>query len=113
MAEKWVPCVSKGVFSAPGKTRPGFRKDMFGFIDIIALYPECIAAIQACGGDFKGHIDKIKAVEEANEWLRSGHGHSRIEVWYWAKRKRQRGGRAFWSARVEQITEEAWNETNT
>jgi hypothetical protein len=81
----------------------GIRQDLFGFIDLIALYPDGIVAIQACGSDFAAHKRKVLENEYAVEWLRSG---GKIEIWGWRKVKLKRGGKAMrWSARVEEITE--------
>ena len=83
----------------------GFRKDLFGFIDLIALDSERgIVAIQSCGQSFKAHLDKImdsECTEYAIEWLKCG---GRIEVWGWRKLKKVRGGKAMvWRPRVKEI----------
>ena len=81
----------------------GIRQDLFGFIDIIAIDPvQGIIAIQSCGQDFAGHINKIQ--EERNEacfeWLK----HAPVELWGWRKVKLQRGGKAMrWKPRIADI----------
>ena len=90
----------------PGHPGGGFRKDLFGFVDIIVLDPEQgFVAIQSCGQSFKAHIDKIlnsEATEYVIEWLKCG---GRVECWGWRKVKVKRGGKAErWSPRVQVIT---------
>ena len=84
----------------------GFRKDLFGFIDMIVLDPEQgIVAIQSCGQSFKAHLDKIldsECTEHVIEWLRCG---GSLEVWGWRKLKIKRGGKAMrWTPRIRKIT---------
>ena len=78
----------------------GIRQDLFGFIDIIAIDPDCgIVAVQSCGQDWTGHVRKIKEErnEAAYEWLR----HARAELWAWRKVKLKRGGKATrWKPRI-------------
>lgn len=81
----------------------GIRQDLFGFIDIIAIDPtQGIVAIQSCGQDYSGHVNKLK--EERNEavyeWLR----HAKCELWAWRKVKLKRGGKAVrWAPRVADV----------
>jgi len=87
----------------------GVRQDLFGFIDAVALAPDCIKAIQCCAGS--GHAEhkrKILANENAPEWLKSG---GKIEIWSWSKRKARRGGKLeLWMPRIEEITHEMFFE---
>ena len=73
----------------------GFRKDLFGFVDLIVLDPEQgIVGIQSCGQSFKAHLDKImdsEVTEYVIEWLKCG---GRAELWGWRKVKLKRGGKA-------------------
>ena len=90
----------------PGHPGGGFRKDLFGFIDLIVLDSEQgIVAIQSCGQAFKAHLDKIMdsdATEFVIEWLKCG-GH--LEIWGWRKLKLKRGGKAMrWHPRIQKIT---------
>lgn len=83
----------------------GFRKDLFGFIDLICLDPQFgIIGIQSCGKDFKGHIDKIldsECTENVIEWMKCG---GQVEVWGWRKVKLKRGGKALiWKPRIAEI----------
>jgi len=86
----------------------GFRKDLFGFIDLIILDPEQgIVAVQSCGQAFKAHLDKImdsEVTEFVIEWLESP-SKPKLELWGWRKLKLKRGGKAMrWRPRVKEIT---------
>lgn len=109
--------VEKYVQIPPSKKHPkgfGFRKDLFGFIDVISLDPEYgVIAIQSCGQSFKQHIDKImdsECTENAIEWLKDGKCEcgnqlTHIEVYGWRKLKLKRGGKAMkWQPRIQKIT---------
>ena len=78
----------------------GIRQDLFGFIDIIAVDPvDGIIAIQSCGQDFSGHINKMMGERNENmvEWLK----HGKVELWGWRKVKLKRGGKAMrWKPRI-------------
>jgi len=98
MAQRWI--------INPRHPAGGFRKDLFGFIDLVVLDPEQgIIGVQACGSDFAAHQRTIKdseATENALEWLACG---GKIELWGWRKIKVKRGGKAMiWSPRIEVIT---------
>ena len=43
----------------------GIRQDLFGFVDIIAIKPIGICAIQSCGQSFADHDRKILENENA------------------------------------------------
>ncbi len=76
----------------------GVRQDLFGFIDIIAVFPEGICAIQSCGQSYRDHQRKIVENEAAREWLRSN---GRIQLYGWRKVLEKRGGkRRIWRPRV-------------
>lgn len=78
----------------------GVRQDLFGFIDILAIDPvEGIIAIQSCGHDFSGHVNKmlIERNENLYEWLK----HAKVELWGWRKVKLSRGsGAVRWQPRI-------------
>ena len=89
----------------------GFRKDMFGFLDLIALDPERgIIGIQSCGQSYKAHLDMIMdsdKTENVIEWLKCG---GKLELWGWRKLKLKRGGKAMrWRPRIKEITLEDFN----
>lgn len=94
----------------------GFRKDLFGFIDLIVLDPEQgIIAIQSCGQSFKAHIDKImdsECTQYVIEFLKCRSAH--LELWGWRKVKLKRGGKAMrWKPRIADFYydgELLWNE---
>jgi hypothetical protein len=86
----------------PGRPGGGFRKDMFGFVDLVVLDKEQgIVAIQSCGQAYKAHLDKIidsECTEYVVEWLLCG---GKIELWAWRKVKLKRGGKAMrWKPRI-------------
>lgn len=96
--EKWV--------INPRHPGGGFRKDLFGFIDVEALDPERgIIGIQSCGSNFAGHYKKItdsECTENVIEWLKCG---GKLELWGWRKVKLNRGGKAMrWKPRIQEIT---------
>ena len=77
------------------------HKDLFGIIDIIAIYNDGIAGIQACGTDFKPHERKILASKEAIDWLASG---GILELWGWRKLKLKKGSKAVrWKPRIRRF----------
>ena len=81
---------------------PGFRKDAFGFIDILAIYPHQVFGIQSCGQAFAAHDQKILENEFAPQWLRAGNG---IALYGWRKLKLKRGGKAMrWMPRIKIFT---------
>jgi hypothetical protein len=89
----------------------GFRKDMFGFLDLIALDAERgIIGIQSCSTDYKAHFDMIMdsdKTENVIEWLKCG---GKLELWGWRKLKLKRGGKAMrWRPRIREITLEDFN----
>lgn len=89
----------------------GKRKDLFGFIDLVALDPDRgTIGIQVTSGS--NHAARRKKIltdcrEAALMWLRCN---NLIEIWSWSKRKVKRGGKAVrWTPRVEQITLESFD----
>lgn len=107
--EKWV--------RAPYLPGGGFRKDLFGFLDLIVLDPDRgIVGVQSCGQSFKAHIDKImdsECTENVIEWLRSK-SNPYLELWGWRQVKLKRGGKAKrWKPRIADFYwdgELFWNE---
>jgi len=103
IAEKWI--------ATPYSKIPGFRKDLFGFIDIVALCPEKgILAIQSCGQSWSQHVGKImdsEATVNVIEWLKCG---GSFQLWGWRKVKMKRGGKAMvWRPRMANIILEEEN----
>lgn len=85
----------------------GLRQDLFGFIDIIALYPNDgkIVGIQSTGpSGFYSHLKKIREEcrETALAWLKSG---GQIQLWSWEKKKPRPGVNVFrWTPKIQEIT---------
>jgi hypothetical protein len=96
-AEQWIQYAPQ---DSRRKIRPGERKDLFGWIDVIGLAPGKILAVQVCGSDVAAHIRKIE-VERGGAfraWIGAG---GAAEVWGWRKVKAKRGGKAMvWKPRV-------------
>jgi hypothetical protein len=84
----------------------GYRIDLFGFADIIALCPcRGIVAIQSCGNSFSDHYRKITEtdyiIDNCIEWLNCK---GCIEIWAWRRVKLKRGGkRMTWKPRIRTI----------
>jgi len=94
VCERWI--------MMPNHPGGGFRKDLFGFIDLIVLdSAKGIVGIQSCGQSYSAHIQKImdsECTEYAIEWLRCG---GLLELWGWRKLKIKRGGKATrWAPRI-------------
>lgn len=92
----------------PGKAARGVRKDLFGFVDIVALVPDGdrfkVVGIQACvGGDASKRIDKIalQCREAACALLRAG---AAIQVWAWRDLAKDEGGGRRSVPRVIEVT---------
>jgi len=92
VVERWVAPAQK-------------RIDMFGFADIVAIYPDGITAIQVTSGsNHSKHKIKILENDKAPMWLERG---GLISLWSWSKKKLKRGGKAVrWVPRIEDITKE-------
>ena len=118
VVEKWVPRGPGGPpLAAPGAPAYagspfGFRKDMWGCIDLLVLDDlPGVLAVQACAGSShatraakaRGIIfmdsDGPKKGRALRRWLEKG---NRIEVWSWAKQG-PRGKRKLWTLRRELI----------
>jgi len=94
--------VLEGAVRMQGRGSPGVRKDLFGFVDIVALYPDGITAVQCTSGANVGsHVKKIKGIPEAWRWIQSG---GFIEIWAW--RKVKEGSKDRWRPRVIKIDRE-------
>ncbi len=66
VVERFVP--------APHLDGPGIRKDLFGFIDMIAIGHGKIIGVQCCAGSgHANHVTKILGLREpAIDWLDAG-----------------------------------------
>ena len=84
----------------------GFRRDLFNFIDIIAMGENSIIAIQSCGQAFAAHNRKITEDEavapNARLWLKNG---GRLILIGWRKVKLRPGAKAMrWKPRIKEYT---------
>jgi len=81
------------------------RQDLFGFIDILAIMPGGLLAIQACAGtDTAKRLSKIKTQrrDAARHWLGTG---ARLEVWGWRQLLAKRGGKQkVWAPSIRVVT---------
>jgi len=83
---------------------PGVRKDLFQFIDIIAMREDYgIVGVQSTSkGSRYAHRAGIFANEDAIIWLRSK---GRILLYCWSQeQKNPTGPKIFWTPHVEEIT---------
>ena len=89
----------------PTKTG-GFRQDLFGIIDVIALTPHGVLGIQVCMmTHFADHIKKITIdkADNTRDWLKTPG--ALLEVWAWRKLKVERGKAAtYWDVHKQKIT---------
>lgn len=78
------------------------RRDLFGFIDIVALHPDLgTIGVQATStGNVNARIKKILEIPEATLWLRAG---NKILVAGW-KRYKKPVDRKYWRPTLKEIT---------
>ena len=52
----------------------GYRQDLFGCIDMIAIRVDEVLAVQSCGTDWSGHWKKLttERAEPVSRWLETG-----------------------------------------
>lgn len=85
------------------------RKDLFGFIDVLAVKGDEILAVQtttASGSHVSARVAKICSLQSADAWLYGAN--RRIVVHGWAKRG-PRGKRKIWTCSETEITAEQIN----
>jgi len=76
------------------------RIDLFGVVDIVAITPTAILAIQACAGaSHANRMTKIQAEPRTALWLQAG---GKLSIWSWSKRG-AKGHRKTWTLREEEI----------
>lgn len=83
---------------------PGVRKDLFEFIDIVAMRPDFgIVAVQTTSqGEKARHLAKISTIPAAKTWLESK---GRILLYTWAKKpKKPDSKQLVWTAQVQEVT---------
>jgi hypothetical protein len=80
----------------------GKKADAFGILDIIAIEPDRIRGIQACGQDWQPHLDKFRDNRRTvARWL-SPALPTTLELWGWRKVKRR--GQMVWRPKVQMVT---------
>ncbi len=76
------------------------RKDLFGFIDLVALKDGEIIGVQCTSrSNVSARIKKIKGLDAHKQWLDAG---GKIQVIGWGKTGKTK--RKIWTARIEHIT---------
>ena len=84
------------------RSNPGARKDLFGFVDIVALTgEEGIIAIQSTSHSMistRFNKIRIECQEAAMKWLESG---GKIQIWGWHQPK---GPRTAWICTVRNVS---------
>ena len=68
--------------------RGGFRKDLFGIIDMLAINENITLGVQVCGTAWSEHVKKITTdgEQDARDWL--AHPDRHLELWGWRPLKR-------------------------
>lgn len=69
------------------RIRYNITKDLFGFIDFVAVRPEHVGVLALQVTTFENRLDRLRKIanetsQEALNWLRSG---NQIEVWGWKR----------------------------
>lgn len=81
----------------------GIRQDLFGLVDVLALWPKRTDFIQACGVDVAAHITKIRSSVELGARLQSilaDHPRRRFFIVGWRKRQLKHQKRPEWVMRI-------------
>lgn len=86
VVEKWIPF-----------PKPGHRKDLFGFADILAVHPfEGTLAVQACAGAGGAVAERRRKLTEdpvvAPKVALCKMAGWKVQIWGWVARKKIRGG---------------------
>ena len=95
VSEKWI--------AIPRHPAKGVRKDLFGFVDVVAVGHGKIMAVQATSGsNVTARVVKIKTEcrDAAMEWLKSG---GSIRVVGWRKLKKKVDGKN-WQPKIVVVT---------
>lgn len=97
IAERWI--------RNPKMPAGGYRKDLFGIIDIIALGDRQGAiGIQSCGQSFAEHNRKLLESPMSLKWIKKG---NMLILIGWRKVLEKRGGKLkIWSPRIKEYTED-------
>jgi hypothetical protein len=87
IVEKWVP--ARG---------GGFRLDLFGIIDVIAIRTDGTLGVQSCGSAWISHLTTLTLTKSESVRLWLADPDRKLELWSWVKRK-PRGQRVRWVMR--------------
>lgn len=91
--EKWIP--------NPKHPGGGFRRDYFGFGDILAFDNIETVIVQSCGSSFSQHKNDMLKNGMITVWLAA---HRRVLLIGWRKLKLKKGGKAMrWKPRVAEF----------
>jgi len=106
-----VGVVERHISFNNGKKGFGFKRDLFGFIDIIAIKDQTTIGVQstsyACISAHKVKIIKEKT-SDAIKWVRAGHS---ILIYGWRKVPQVKGSkRMVWRPKIVEITLEMLEE---
>lgn len=97
-----IAIVEKFIRTGCGPNSGGFKRDLFGFLDIVLLDKINVqtVGVQVCGQDWSPHVHKLRGERAARclDWLDVG---NTIQLWGW----RKIGGK--YTPRFEQVNE-AW-----
>ena len=104
IVERWIPAGK----DKDGKVNPfGKRKDLFGFIDVVALWQGIVGIQVTSGSNTAARLGKIQTEcnAVAQTWLEMG---GRIEIWGWRKLKRRPTEGEFkgcsWVPKIQEVT---------
>ena len=104
VVERWQPLTTKeAAETGPHKKkRTGYRRDLFKFIDVIALTPDFILGVQSCSySTIAAHRRKILHDPDIRlallDWLTAG---GRFAVYGWRKNGR------FWEVTMRDVTKQ-------
>lgn len=92
IVERWIPF-----------PKPGHRRDLFNFVDLLAVHPETgvTLAVQTTSGSNLSHRrKKLAANPNLASCVAAGW---RVVVHGWAKKKVKRGGRAYKYKLIEDV----------
>lgn len=96
VVERWI-----GGHGSGGTGGPMVRKDLFGFVDLIAVSPDCMRFIQVTsGGNMSSRLEKIFTECREAALLLASQPKVEVEVWGWRKFKVARERRWWWAKRT-------------
>jgi hypothetical protein len=91
VVERWTPHggapLGRRCVVCKHQRTTGLRKDLFGFIDILAVGAPGTLAIQATASGVSDRVKKILDAEHRDALIAVLEAGWRVEVWGWAKRR--------------------------